>query len=152
MLNYIVTKFDALMMRNFSYKGWRNRRIKARVEREIAAHNEMARIEKQYADKVAAMMEELKQRYANELGPLPSAAGSSEEERVWEIYEGYARDYDAAYAVPLQRQSSCREGSVHGQGTIPRCQHPLMLIRRFALTCECTGGTDRNPGEVNTDQ
>ena len=95
MLNYIVTKFDALMMRNFSYKGWRNRRIKVRVEREIAAHNEMARIEKQYADKVAAMMEELKQRYANgvDRSRLQEAL---EENNIWEIYEGYARDYDAA--------------------------------------------------------
>ena len=95
MLNYIVTKFDALMMRNYSYKGWRNRRIKARVQREIDAHIKLARIEEQYADKVAAMMDELKKRYADGVSRC-RVQEALQEKNVWEIYEGYARDYDAA--------------------------------------------------------
>lgn len=95
MLNYIVTKFDALMMKNLSYKGWRNRRIKKRVEREIAAHNDLAQIEKQYANKVAAMMKELKERYADGVADC-ELQEALQEKNVWEIYQGCARDYDAA--------------------------------------------------------
>jgi len=118
MLNYIVTKFDALMMRNFSYKGWRNRRIKARVEREIAAHNEMARIEKQYADKVAAMMEELKQRYANGVARC-ELQEALQKKNVWEIYEGYARDHDAAMRCHYSAKAAAEKARFTAKARYP---------------------------------
>jgi len=118
MLNYIVTKFDALMMRNFSYKGWRNRRIKVRVEREIAAHNEMARIEKQYADKVAVLMKELKERYANGVGRC-ELQEALQKHNVWEIYEGYARDYDAAMRCHYSAKAAAEKARFTAKARYP---------------------------------
>jgi hypothetical protein len=118
MLNYIVTKFDALMMRNFSYKGWRNRRIKVRVEREIAAHNELARIEKQYADKVAVLMKELRERYADGVSRC-KLQEALQKKNVWEIYEGYAREYDAAMRCHFSAKAAAEKARFKAKARYP---------------------------------
>jgi hypothetical protein len=117
-LNYIVTKFDALMMRNFSYKGWRNRRIKVRVEREIAAHNELARIEKQYADKVAVLMKELRERYADGVSRC-KLQEALQKKNVWEIYEGYAREYDAAMRCHFSAKAAAEKARFKAKARYP---------------------------------
>ena len=118
MLNYIVTKFDALMMRNFSYKGWRNRQIKARVQREIAARHELARIEMQYADKVAVMMTELKERYANGVSPC-EVQEALQKKNVWGIYEDYAREYDSAVRCYYSAKAAAEKARLMAKARYP---------------------------------